>query len=102
VLGQNFTISFTLKERRGAAKTFENIAVAILDPSGTFIFDFAMFPSVTIPAYGTKSYSAQNYIYTSRPTGTYKAVVRGKVGGQWFDFDTVNSGVNPKSFSVVR
>lgn len=44
VLGQNFTIGFTLKERRGAAKTFENIAIAILDPSGTFIFDFAMFP----------------------------------------------------------
>jgi len=100
-LSQNFTISFTLKETRGAAKTFDNIAIRVTDPNGGW-FDFAMFPSVTIPANGPKSYSYQNYIYTSRPTGTYKADVRGYVGGQWFVFDTVDSGVNPKSFSIVR
>lgn len=101
--GQNFTISFTLKERNGVNKTFENVAIAILNPSGTWIFDFVMYNSVTIPANGTKSFTAQNYIYTSQPLGTYKAVARGKeVGGNWLDFDTVDSGVNPRSFSVVQ
>jgi uncharacterized delta-60 repeat protein len=102
VLGQDFTISFTLKEVLGIAKTFEHVAIAILDASNTFLFDFALYNNVTIPANGTWTQSATNYLYASRPPGTYKAVIRGKVaGGQWFDLDTVDSGVNPKTFQAV-
>ena len=100
-IGQNFNISFTLKERRGAPKTFENVAIAILRSDNSFVFDFAMYSNITIPANGTWSQTATNKIYATQPAGTYKAVVRGKYQGAWFDFDTVNAGVNPKSFSAT-
>jgi hypothetical protein len=99
---ENFQISFTLKEVNGAAKSFENVAIAILDPYDGLVFDWAMFSNVTIPANGTFSESVTNSIYArnDRPNGTYKAVIRGKVDGQWFDFDTTGNGVNPKMFTV--
>ena len=97
-IGQNFNISFTLKERRGAPKTFENVAIAILRSDNSFVFDFAMYSNITIPANGTWSQTATNKIYATQPAGTYKAVVRGKYQGAWFDFDTIDAGVNPRSF----
>lgn len=102
ILGKNFSTNFTLKEIRGQSITYENIAVAILDPNNNFVFDFAMYSNVYIGAYGTWNRSPTNYIYTSKAPGTYKAVVRGKYQGQWFNFGTTGSGVNPKSFSVIR
>lgn len=101
VLGKEFSISFTLQEVRGEPKTFENIAIAILDPNGNFAFDFAMYSNVTVDTYSSWSATYKNSIYTNRPTGTYKAVIRGKYAGSWFDFDTTSSGVTPKTFSVV-
>jgi len=99
---ENFQISFTLKEVNGAAKSFENVAIAILDPYDGLVFDWAMFSNVTIPANGTFSKTVTNSIYArnDRPNGTYKAVIRGKVDGQWFDFDTTGNGVNPMTFTV--
>ena len=101
VRGNNFSISFTLLERNGQSKTFENVAIAILDPSGNFIFDFATWGNITVAAKGTKPLSATSSIFTNRPTGTYKAVIRGKYAGSWFNFDAVGSGVTPKAFAVV-
>jgi hypothetical protein len=35
-------------------------------------------------------------------SGTYKAIVRGRVtGGEWFDFSTIESGLNPETFTVM-
>lgn len=101
VLGRNFNISFTLREVRGGSKTFENVAIAILRADNTHVYDFAMYSNVTISAYGTWSQTATNYFYTTQPPGTYKAVIRGKYQGQWFDFDTTGGGVNPRVFSAV-
>lgn len=101
ILGQDFSVSFTLKEVRGEAKTFENVAVAIHQADNSFLFDFAMYDNVTIPAYGTWSETATNHLYADKPPGTYKVVVKGRVGGEWFDFDTVDNGVNPRTFTAV-
>lgn len=101
VRGNNFSINFTLLERNGQSKTFESVAIAILDPSGKFIFDFAMWNNITVAAKGTRTLSVTSSIFTNRPTGTYKAVIRGKFAGSWFDFNAVGSGVTPKAFSVV-
>ena len=102
ILGQNFTVSFTLKEVWGLPITFENVAVAILRSDNSLLFDLAMYNNVTIPANGTWSQSPTGQIYTSNPPGTYKAVIRGKVpGGDWFDFSVTGSGVNPRSFTAV-
>lgn len=102
ILGQGFSINFSLKETRGYPKTFESIAVAILGPDDNFLFDFAVYNNVSIDPGGTWNQAATNTIYTTNPPGTYKAMVRGKVGGQWFDFDTTGGEVNPKAFTVVQ
>ncbi len=39
---------------------------------------------------------------TTQAPCTYKAVIRGKYQGNWFDFDTADSGRNPLMFSVVK
>lgn len=101
ILGQGFQITFTLKETRGHNKTFESVAVAILDSNGGFVFDFAMYNNVFVSANGTWGIPASNYIYASRPPGTYQAMIRGKVDGQWFDFDTTGGGVNPRVFTAI-
>lgn len=101
ILGQDFNISFVLKETRGAAKTFDWVAVAVLQADGTFIFDAATYPNVTVPANGTWSRTATNYLYNTRPPGTYKVMIRGYIDGQWFDFDYTDNGQNPRNFSVI-
>jgi surface antigen len=101
-LGQNFNVTFTLKEIHGAAKTFDQVALAILKSDGTYVYDAGMFDTVTVAANGTLSKTATSSLYTSNPAGIYKAVVRGNIGGTWFDFDTTGSGANPVSFSAVQ
>lgn len=100
-LGKNFSIDFSLKETKGEAKTFDDISIAILDPTGKFIFDFKLYGKVTINANTTKAFTATNIITSGRPAGTYKAVIRGKYASSWFDFNAVGSGVTPKAFAVV-
>lgn len=100
-IGQDFSISFTLKEVRGAAKIFDNVAVAILRSDNSKVFDFAMYSSVSIGANDTWNRTATNYLFATQPPGSYKVVIRGQYQGQWFDFDTTGSGVNPKTFTAV-
>lgn len=101
-LGEDFTVSFTLKEVRGGQKILEQVAIDILDSNGNHLFNFSTFDNVVISAYGTWPASATNYLFDTRPPGTYQVMVRGKVDGQWFDFDCVESGVNPKYFEAVE
>jgi hypothetical protein len=97
--GKNFTISFTLKEVGGKDTKFEEIAIRVTRSDGVW-FDFAKWTNVSVGKESTKTLSASNYIYTSAPTGTYKADVRGKINGNWFIFDTIEGAVSPKSFKV--
>ena len=102
VLGVNFNISFTLREINGASKMFEDIAVAILDASGNYLYDAYMRGNpLTISADGAYPKTITTYIYTSRPAGTYYAIVRGKLNGSWFDFDTYGSADNPRNFIAL-
>jgi len=102
-LGENFTVTFSLKERFGESKTFDQIAVAILRDDGSHVFDFAVWDNITISGYGTWTQSVENYLYAASSEGIYKAVIRGKeTGGEWFDFGTVESGENPKSFIATK
>ena len=102
VLGKNFTVSFSLKEVRGKQKTFEDVAVAILRADNSFVFDFAHYGNVTIGATQTIPMPTKsNLLYATQTPGTYKAVIRGRYQGQWFDFGTVGGGQNPVTFSAV-
>jgi hypothetical protein len=101
LLGQTFTVSFSLTETTGRPITFEQVGVAILHADGSELFDLAMYNQVSFAANETRSFAPTGQIYDTNPPGTYKAVVRGRVaGGNWFDFSTTGSGVNPLSFAV--
>jgi len=104
-LDQDFDISFTLHEIDGASITFEEIAIAILDANNDYIFDFENWYNVTISANGYYSESATGQIWYdngNNPPGQYKAELRGRVsGGNWFQFDTTESGVNPVTFTAI-
>jgi len=103
VLGQDFTVSFTLKEIQGASIAFEKVAIAILRSDNSLLFDLEIYNNVTIPANGTWSQSPTRQIFSTNPPGNYKAVIRGKVAdGDWFDFSVTDSGVNPKIFTVSQ
>jgi len=104
VLGQNFTVSFSIREWRNRQITFEQIGVAILRTDDSHLFDLAMYNNVSFQANETKSWAPTGQIYRdcNNPPGTYKAIVRGRVtGGEWFDFSTIDSGINPGALTVI-
>lgn len=104
VLGESFTVRFTLRETAGQSITFEHVAVAILRENNAHVFDLAMYDNVSFQANETKSWVPNGQIYCGgeNRTGTYKVVIRGRVaGGEWFDFSTVADGINPRSFPVT-
>jgi len=67
--------------------------MAILRSDNSHVFDHAMYSNVTVPANGTWSRSATNKIWNTNPPGIYKAIIREKIDGQWFDFDTTGDRV---------
>ncbi|MDA3897153.1 MAG: zinc dependent phospholipase C family protein [Desulfobacteraceae bacterium] len=98
-LGEDFTVTFSLKERFGDPTVFEQIAVEILRDDGEYVFDFAVWNNITIPAYGTCTQSVANNLNDTRLEGVYKAVIRGKTeGSNRFNFDTIDYAQNPASF----
>ncbi len=99
---QNFSVTFTLTEIQGGSITFDTIAVAILKPDGSHLFDCKKFSSVSFTSNSNWTPDPiTGQIYDNGITGNYTVVIRGKVsGGQWFDFTTTGSGVNSVTFNV--
>ncbi len=102
-LGQDFTINFTLSEIQGAAITYEQIVIAILNPDGSHLFDIPeRFSNIRLNANASWSGTVAGNIFDTNPPGNYSAVVRGKVaGGNWFDFEAVAPAINPVPFAAV-
>lgn len=98
-VGDNFNVTFTLKEIQGAPITFAEVTCAILDNNDNLQFDLQKFSNVTVPANETWTYTGSGYMGSQFPPGTYKAMARGRVTN-WFDFTTTGSGVNPCVFEV--
>jgi murein DD-endopeptidase MepM/ murein hydrolase activator NlpD len=100
-LGQDFTVAFTLRELQGRPITFEQIALAILRQDGSTLFDLALYDQVTFGPGEARTFAPTGRIYPENQPGTYAAIVRGRVaGGNWFDFSTSGSAINPRSFEV--
>jgi len=98
--GNNFQVSYTIKEVNGEAITLSALTCAILDANGNHLFDHGTIYNKYIAAYGMYTFTASFYTHSghlSNP-GTYKAEARGQVGSTWFTFQT---GVNPRSFTVL-
>ena len=101
ISGNNFTTTFTLKETKGTAITFESVVCGITNTNNTLVRDMEFKGPITLPANGTLNYSSTLQWRTCDGTGNFRAWARGKVaGGDWIDF-TVAGGVNPKEFQVI-
>lgn len=98
--GKSISVIFHLKELEGLPITYDTVTCAILDSSNRFIADLTLVNNFKVSANGEKSYSVASAVI-NLPPGTYKAVARGKVT-DWFDFQTTGSGVNGKTFTVVK
>jgi len=103
-IGENFQITFSIRETTGEAITLAEIRCAILDANGNHLFDLPERPTnVYVPANGTYTYTGSGYTntgYLSNP-GTYRAMARGRVTSNWFDWEKTGAGVNPQYFQVV-
>jgi pimeloyl-ACP methyl ester carboxylesterase len=100
-LGQEFTVGFRLDEVAGESITFEKIAVYILLPDGSDLFNLQEWDDVTIGANESWSRYPSGHI-SDNPPGTYQAVARFKLpGGEWHDFTVMGEGANPIPFTVT-
>jgi hypothetical protein len=71
----NFSVSCGLKEVTGLPVTFAEVAIAILDASGSLLFDLPHQTDVKLAGNGTWSFpSLSGYLATP---GSYRAIVRG-------------------------
>jgi YD repeat-containing protein len=104
-LGQNFTVSFRLKEFLGSSKALEYVEIWIQNNSGSDLYMVKRWDSVFFYANQEKTFSATTYLDPAhgRGVGNYQARVRAKVAGETpFNFGVVSGsgGVNPTSFSA--
>ena len=106
-VGQNFTVSFDLKEYQGGTKTFEYVELWIQDGSGNDLYRVdPRWDNVSFSANQQRPFSITTFLDPARGrgAGTYRAMVRGKIAGDNpFNFGVVpNSGaVNPRPFTAV-
>jgi hypothetical protein len=105
-VGQNFTVSFNLKEFQGGTKTFEYVQLWIQNSAGDDLYSAQQWSNVAFAANQQRSFSAATSLNPSqgRGAGTYRAIIRGKVAGEApFNFGVVSGsgGVNPRTFTAV-
>jgi len=101
ISGSNFTVTFSLKETKGASITFESIVCGITNTNNTMVRDMEIKGPITISANSTYNYTSTLSWRSTDGTGNFRAWARGKVaGGNWFDFIT-SGGTNPKDFIVT-
>ena len=102
--GDNFTVTFSIKEKNGQSLTIAEMTCAILDLNGNHLFDMAVRTNVFISAYGTYTYTASGYTNSGilNTPGTYRAEARGRVGASWFTWSITGAGINPAFFYVTN
>jgi surface antigen len=105
-IGQNFTVSFSLKEFQGGPKTFEYVQLWIQNSSGGDLYTAQQWSNVAFAANQQRTFSATANLNPAqgRSAGTYRAIVRGQVAGEApFNFGVVSGigAVTPKTFTAV-
>ena len=105
-VGQNFTVSFSLKEFQGGPRTFEYVKLVIQDGSGNDLYPAWHQDNVSFSANQERWFSPTTFLDPAqgRGAGTYRALVKGKVAGMnEFPFDVISGSgaVNPRTFTAV-
>ena len=106
VLDQDFFVEFNMSEWQGGPITFDEVVVDIHRPDGSYLFNLASFSSLMFEPYESKYFDLSGQIWHNEgenSPGIYKVIVKGRVGtGDWFQFTTTQTGLNPKSFHVIH
>jgi RHS repeat-associated protein len=105
-VGQEFTVSFDLREFQGGTKTFEYVELWIQDGGGNDLYVAQHWDNVSFSPNEQRSFSATTYLDPAhgRGAGDYRAIVKGKFAGDGpFNFGVVggSGAVNPRGFSAV-
>jgi hypothetical protein len=99
--GTAMTVQATIRETIGSPMMYDEITVAILaDGTNAYQFDLTHLTNVGLTANQTLTVSFTGVAPTA--TGTYRAVIRGRMGSQWMDLVPVPPAVNSVRFSVTR
>jgi hypothetical protein len=104
-VGQEFAVSFDLREFQGGTKTFEYVELWIQDGGGNDLYAAQHWDNVSFAANEQRSFSATTYLDPARGRGAgdYRAIVRGKFAGDGpFNFGVVggSGAVNPRGFNA--
>ena len=99
--GQDFQLSFTLRNTSASAVGFAEVALAWLRPDGSHAVDAGHWVNITLPAGGTWDANVIKAVAPGSALGTWTAYARGRLpGGGWFNLGAAG-GVNPKTFNVI-
>ncbi len=101
--GENFVVTFRIREMNGESLTIKEMTCAISDHNRKHLFDMNVHTNIYIPPNGTYTYTENGYThsgYLSNP-GTYIAEARGRVGVNWYTWSTTGNGVNPRTFYIT-
>ena len=106
-VGQNFNVSFNLKEYQGGYKAFEYVELWIQNGSGQDLYTAQRWENETFSPNQEKSYQATTFLDPAygREPGAYRAIVRCKIaGGDPFNFGVVSGSgaMNPRSFTAIK
>lgn len=105
-IGQNFDISFSLKEYYGDSKTFEYIEVWIQDQNEHDLYTVKRWDNISFSANQTRNFSATTFLDPARGRvpGTYYAIVRFKLAGsdpRNFEIVPGSNASNPYRFTAI-
>lgn len=106
-LGEEFKVSFSLKEYQGGSKSLEFVQVWIQDGDGNDLYMAAEWSNQVFSPGQQRDYSTTTYLdqNVNREPGSYHAIVRGKIAEDQagaFNFQTIDSGDNPSQFTVLE
>jgi hypothetical protein len=105
-IGQNFNVSFSLKEYWGQSKTFEYVELWIQDQNGADLYDVKRWDNVSFPANEPRNFSATTFLDPAkgRLPGSYRAIVHGKLAGDapfYFGVTPGSNATHPYPFTAM-
>ena len=95
-----FTVRVNLREHDGNAIRYDELALAVLKDTGAFVKDLQKISNVAFTGDQSKSV----YFTGTAPhdVGTYRLVVRGRIGSRWTDLTPMPPAINGVAFTVWK
>lgn len=102
MLGQDFSVTFTLQETAGAPASFQDIKLDVCTSDGTVLYTGASWSAVNLNANGNRTFTA-TIRHTGYPVGLYRMYLRGrKYAGSWVNLTPTRTGNSQQHFYAVQ